>query len=709
MRAREGDDAHARFGENGVGEPAHNFRNERLRLFGVALGKAAVIGAVHEHELYFAVHRVGRGEGAQLVIVVHAVGEGDEALVLAAVMPQKVPLGHAEGEAVVQYALQILVFQIILVHIRRAEEGGGRQLLGIAHDDRRLRASNGADRLRRGHLRRLVEDDQVELIGDGLQILRHGGRAHQHAGADDAHERGDLAEQAPQPRAAQIALGKAGECAQFDGEAPLPVLRQAGDELGADMIAREAGEFLPRDAEFFDGLLKRADRHARERGVGGDVDLQEVAVDVLFKAREYVVRAEAPALQRLCDEVESEFGEFFARPAVHAPVGQQVDIVDERACLGGEVVQDVLFSQFGAIGVGDVEEGVLRVEVALRRLQVPLQHGLGVAARRADAHAVEGVRVVVHKDCRRPLVQVLEVGEKLRALFKVDAPGAVGKAACKLRVARDEIHCPVDIDERLQIFGDVLVFDGMIARALQLFDDAADGAVEPPVPCRLRIPPDFGHVAVGIDERLEVFIVVIETGVQPLIGVEEGIELRLIHAHEVLVVRSRVEPAGEFGERAHLAQRERGDLLPVELQKERKERLQVLDLGEHDLARAEHLVAQRLGVLGEVNVLEGRILHPAALLCRRRGGEDHALALVEFALGERIVEGALDIEDVGRALVLQIQQNRLIDGDTQPALFVQGAHGAAQLLAHGDELLGTLGKSGHVLSFCKRERVFHAP
>ena len=338
LRARKGDDAHARLGENGVGEPAHDLRDERLRLLCVALCKAAVIGAVHEHELYFAVHRVGRGEGAQLVIVVHAVGEGDEALVLAAVMPQKVPLGHAEGEAVVQDALQVLVFEVILVHIRRTEEGGGRQLFGIAHDDRRLRACNGADRLRRGHLRRLVEDDQVELIGDGLQILRHGGRAHQHAGADDAHERGDLAEQAPQPRAAQIALGKAGECAQFDGEAPLPVLRQAGDELGADMIAREAGKFLPRDAEFFDGLLKRADRHARERGVGGDVDLQEVAVDVLFKAREYVVRAEAPALQRLCDEVESEFGEFFARPAVHAPVGQQVDIVDERARLGGEVV-----------------------------------------------------------------------------------------------------------------------------------------------------------------------------------------------------------------------------------------------------------------------------------------------------------------------------------------------------------------------------------
>ena len=135
----------------------------------------------------------------------------------------------------------------------------------------------------------------------------------------------------------------------------------------------------------------------------------------------------------------------------------------------------------------------------------------------------------------------------------------------------------------------------------------------------------------------------------------------------------------------------------------------MLDLGKHDFARAEHLVAQRLGVLGEVDVLKGRILYPAALLCRRRGGEDHALALVEFALGERIVEGALDIEDIGRALVLQVQQNRLIDGNAQSALFVQGAHGAAQFLAHGDELLGALGKAGRILRLGERECVFHAP
>ena len=170
-------------------------------------------------------------------------------------------------------------------------------------------------------------------------------------------------------------------------------------------------------------------------------------------------------------------------------------------------------------------------------------------------------------------MQVVKPRKEVGALFEVDVPRAVGEGAGERRVARHATHGGINFHERFEEFEHIVPFDGVQRRPFELFGDRLCGAVEPPVAPLLAHFFELGELLVEVDKRFEVLVVVFEAAVQPLVGVEEEVELRLVHALEVLFIRPRGELLGELGEGADLAQRERGHLLAVKFQKERQKRL----------------------------------------------------------------------------------------------------------------------------------------
>ena len=265
-------------------------------------------------------------------------------------MPQKMPLAHAERKAVVKHAFEVFLL-LFLVRERRVEERRGRQLLGIADDDRRFGARKRTDRFRRGHLRRFVEYNGVEKIGLRGQILRHGRGAHEHARAGDFHQRGHFGKQSPQPHAAQPRFGKARKRRRLDGKRTFLVMRrQPRKQLRADIFARKTRKFFRTDPEFFDRFFERAHRHARQIGIGGYVDFKEILINVLLETGKHVFAFESAAFESVGKEGQAERGKLLRRLAVHAPVGQHVDIVDERARFGRVIVEHVVLADLVAVG-----------------------------------------------------------------------------------------------------------------------------------------------------------------------------------------------------------------------------------------------------------------------------------------------------------------------------------------------------------------------
>ena len=83
-------------------------------------------------------------------------------------MPKKMPLGHADRQTVVEYALEVLDLGVFLVAEVRPEERGRRQLARIAHDHHAFGAGDRPYRLGGGNLRRFVEHHEVEFIERGI-------------------------------------------------------------------------------------------------------------------------------------------------------------------------------------------------------------------------------------------------------------------------------------------------------------------------------------------------------------------------------------------------------------------------------------------------------------------------------------------------------------------------------------------------------------
>ena len=195
---------------------------------------------------------VGR-ERQERVIVVVRVAEGDQAFMTAAVMPFQADRRQGQGDALVQDALHVLLVGVLLVENVRLEEGCGRQLLGISHDDERFPPRDGGHGFGGRELGRLVKDDQVELTADGLQILRDGERAHEHAGTQAREQVRDPVEQIPERYAAGIVPDRLLENRHFLAAGKAVIRRgKPGSHLGDQLPPGRLPESLVVLAELLD-------------------------------------------------------------------------------------------------------------------------------------------------------------------------------------------------------------------------------------------------------------------------------------------------------------------------------------------------------------------------------------------------------------------------------------------------------------------------
>ena len=125
---------------------------------------------------------------------------------LAAVVPIEVLFGDAEGEAVVEDAFEVLRLQIVFVDVPDEKKEVGGSCLGSPTMTALLPRASAPTASQVGICDALVEYDDVEEVGLGLEVLGDGGRAHQHAGRELGKEFGDLCEQLLGRHAAHIPL-----------------------------------------------------------------------------------------------------------------------------------------------------------------------------------------------------------------------------------------------------------------------------------------------------------------------------------------------------------------------------------------------------------------------------------------------------------------------------------------------------------------------
>ena len=118
------------------------------------------------------------------------VGEPDQAAMQASIVPAQIAGRPKRAKPEIEDRIDLFVqsvFGVVLVGLgpeRGFEKAGGRQLHRIADDDALLRARDRAKGVFRAHLRRLVDDDQVEQLRNLGQILRHRDRRHHEAGLE---------------------------------------------------------------------------------------------------------------------------------------------------------------------------------------------------------------------------------------------------------------------------------------------------------------------------------------------------------------------------------------------------------------------------------------------------------------------------------------------------------------------------------------------
>ena len=189
----------------------------------------------------------------------------------AAVVPEQVGLGHIQGKAIVQNAFEVLNIQIFLIHGVGGEEGGGGHLLGVAHDHRIAATGQNAHGLTGGQLGGLVEDDDVEGLPLGVQILGGGNGAHEHAGAEAGQEIGDLVEEAADAGAPAAALDAPLEDTQLGTLGGFP--GEVGDlrrQTAVDLLLGQGGPFPVGPLVLLDLLVK--DRAGEGIEGGADVD-----------------------------------------------------------------------------------------------------------------------------------------------------------------------------------------------------------------------------------------------------------------------------------------------------------------------------------------------------------------------------------------------------------------------------------------------------
>ena len=257
LHLAERHDADAALRQLVVAEAAHHFLDDGFGLGTVAARASVVVGAVDGYELHLRGAVVDRGEGVEFALVVLCVGEGDEALVARTVVPRQVACGQRERDAVVEDALHVVDVGLFFVNGIGGEETCRRHLLRVAHTDEGLAAGNGADSLGGGHLRCLVEADDVERRQVEVDELSHGDGAHEHDRTELGQQRGYLVHDVADGGAAAVGGDVALQDAQFgDGRGLQRLRRHVGCQFAIEHLLREFLELLRHVAIFRDGIFE---------------------------------------------------------------------------------------------------------------------------------------------------------------------------------------------------------------------------------------------------------------------------------------------------------------------------------------------------------------------------------------------------------------------------------------------------------------------
>ncbi|MNE17691.1 hypothetical protein D3C80_1106830 [compost metagenome] len=185
-----------------------------------------------------------------------------------AVVPGQVDGRQVGAEQFVEDAFQILVVAaLLLAGLRRAEEAGRRQLLGVADHHGLAAAGDGADGVPHGDLRGLVEDHQVERLLAGRQVLGDRQRRHQQARGQRGDGVGRLAEQLAQRLVPGLLLQFAADHPELGGFLRILALDQALTDARADVLGGDLAHAVVEGAEAGDlALVLDRDEVAQRRG-----------------------------------------------------------------------------------------------------------------------------------------------------------------------------------------------------------------------------------------------------------------------------------------------------------------------------------------------------------------------------------------------------------------------------------------------------------
>src|SRR6266403_1317740 len=177
------------------------FRDDRPRLFRIAaLARfVATSGNLLAGNSEIGVVEKWARIDEEPVVIELSVGISDQRLMTRAVMdPQH---SHWPPTTPTQFKNRLFrrVFDFFVVPaFRRYKKVARRQLFGIAHHHRLRAADQRAKRVLGAHLRCFVDNEQVEAMFAGLEILRNRHRAHHNAGLISANSRACVAEQTTQ-------------------------------------------------------------------------------------------------------------------------------------------------------------------------------------------------------------------------------------------------------------------------------------------------------------------------------------------------------------------------------------------------------------------------------------------------------------------------------------------------------------------------------
>ena len=323
-------------------------------------------------------------------------------------MPRQMPLGHIDRQAIVEYAFHIFVFQILFVHEIRMEKGRRRELFGIADDHRALTARKRTDRFRRGNLRSFVEDHHIEQTVFRLQILRNGDRAHKHTGRKPFDKLGNFFKEFSKPVATKIGFFQTDEIRHFQTQTPFRILRRhARDQFSADRVFGKPRKFFHRKAQAFCLFFRHCRRETGKHGIKRNIRLQEVFINVLFKAIDNILTRNRTVFKRVGNERQARFIKRFRRLFIHTPRREHIDIFNKRARFGHVIIKHVFFGRFRFIRRRCQKETLFRSPKAFKRRKQAFQNRRRITACRTDTHTVKTIRVIIHKHRSAKLVQAI--------------------------------------------------------------------------------------------------------------------------------------------------------------------------------------------------------------------------------------------------------------------------------------------------------------